>query len=115
MENHTEKVETVLDLSHFEIGETITGSVYLPVDTPVDGELELLVFKRSSGKEDEYLTNHSLNIVGDNLSKEVRILSFMIIPDERWEGDQNEKIVVQTVAKKNDTYLLMDEVELIYG
>lgn len=113
MDNQLGKVETILDLSHFEIGETITGSVYLPVETPVDGELEILVFKRSTSKEDEYLTNHSLNIVGDNLSKDVRKISFMIIPDEDWEG--NEKIVIQTVAKKNDEYVLMDEVELNYG
>jgi len=115
MEKRQEKVETVLGLSHFEIGETITGSVYVHVDTPVDGELELLVLKRQSGNEGVLLTNHSLNIVGDNISKEIRKIPFMIIPDERWEGDKEEKIFIQIVTKKNDTVQVLDEAELIYG
>lgn len=113
MENRQVKVETIVDLSHFEIGETITGSVYLSEPEPFDGEVDLLVIKRKQDGTNEVLDTISLNPVGDNVSKEVRKIPFMFVPDERWEVVEEQKIILQTVKRLNQD--ILGEVEITYG
>ncbi|MFC4411265.1 hypothetical protein ACFOZY_12620 [Chungangia koreensis] len=113
MENSQVKVQTIVDLSHFELGETITGSVYLSEPEPFDGEIDIVVIKREKNGEDEVLDTISLNPVGDNVSKEVRKIPFMFIPDERWEVTEEQKIILQTLKRLNQD--LLGEVEITYG
>jgi hypothetical protein len=113
MEKRQVNVETIVDLSHFEIGETITGSVYLSEPEPFDGELDILVIKRKQSGEDEVLDTLSLNPVGDNVSKDVRKIPFMFVPDERWEVTAEERIILQTVKSMDQD--LLGEVEITYG
>jgi len=113
MDHHQVKVKTVIDFSHFEIGETITGSVYISEPETFNAELDLHVVKRSVMKEDEVLDTLSLNPIGDNISKEIRKIPFMIVPDDRWEIEDDERLFIQTINR--GIQKVIQEVEIMYG
>lgn len=99
MEHNGVKVETVIEKTDILEGETLTGSLYINfVEQEVIDVISLQVF-RASLKEHILIGKHSVEPIGNIHSKETEIISFELIPDERWVCQSHERLIFKTVVQ----------------
>ncbi|WP_431030371.1 sporulation protein [Lysinibacillus sp. LZ02] len=109
------KVDTMLDKTTLVEGDTVSGHVYVIEETDEEkiDYISLRVLKKSASGI-QTIGKHGVELVGNIHTKEMEILSFEIIPDERWACAENEEIIFQTVVVLLDGTEMKDEGMITY-
>jgi len=120
------KVDTVVDQPVIAHGESLTGTIYIDggqSDQLID-YIKLEILKRTEGhREDsdfdvtnDIVAKHTIEMVGSVKSKETRMVHFELMPDERWESNEdNVKLYLRTSVHILNAVDVQDEDEIIYG
>ncbi|QUG41617.1 sporulation protein [Psychrobacillus sp. INOP01] len=87
------KIDTVVDHPYIEHGINLSGTIYIEGvhDESVEN-IKLEVFKLTDGESPKIVSKHSIELVGAAASKDMQMIPFEIMPDERWIPDSNEKV-----------------------
>ncbi|WP_391122194.1 sporulation protein [Psychrobacillus sp. L3] len=90
----TFKIDTVVDHPYIEHGINLSGTIY--IDGVHDDEsienIKLEVFKLINGEVSKIVSKHSIELVGSTASKDMQMIPFEIMPDERWLPDGNNEV-----------------------
>lgn len=93
------KIETVVDHPYIEHGINLSGTIY--IDGVHGNELveniKLEVFKLINGEVSKVVSKHSIELVGAAASKDMQMIPFEIMPDERWLPDGSEVVTTLTL------------------
>ncbi|QEY19712.1 stage 0 sporulation protein M [Psychrobacillus sp. AK 1817] len=88
------KIDTIVDHPYIEHGINLSGTIY--IDGVHDYEqienIKLEVFKVINGKVPKVVSKHSIELVGTVASKDMQMIPFEIMPDERWLPDGEEEM-----------------------
>ncbi|HJF34297.1 MAG TPA: sporulation protein [Sporosarcina psychrophila] len=110
-------VNTNVDGPNIAFGETLSGTVYIDGDESDElvDYIEIELLKRSETDE-VIIAKQSIEIMSDIKSKETWMISFEMVPDERWENETE----VQTLILKTTVHLksgidIQDEDEITYA
>ncbi|MER1985934.1 MAG: cysteine synthase [Solibacillus sp.] len=99
MEHNGVKVETVIEKTDILEGETLTGSLYINfVEEEMIDVISLQVYRASSTGH-VLIDKHSVEPIGNIHSKDTEIISFELIPDERWVCQPDERLVFKTLVQ----------------
>ena len=88
------KVDTIVDHPYIEHGINLSGTIYINGvhdDESIDN-IKLEVFKLVNGEVSKILSKHSIELVGAAASKDMQMIPFEIMPDERWISDDNDEV-----------------------
>ncbi|SES10239.1 sporulation protein [Psychrobacillus sp. OK032] len=90
----TIKIDTIVDHPYIEHGINLSGTIY--IDGVHDDEsvenIKLEVFKVRNELVSEIISKHSIELVGSVASKDMQMIPFEIMPDERWISDGEEEV-----------------------
>lgn len=118
-------VETVVETPNVVGGDPLLGSIYIE-DNESGQEIEfieLIVLKRLERYSeysdfevvDKTVTKQTLEVAAGFNSKDAHILDFQLVPDERWQTEQeNEKLILRTVVHILNGVDCSDEDEITY-
>ncbi|MEI4768201.1 sporulation protein [Psychrobacillus sp. FJAT-51614] len=101
------KIETVVDHPYIEHGINLSGTIYINGvhDDESIENIKLEVFKLINGEVSKVISKHSIELVGAVASKDVQMIPFEIMPDERWlphgDDDVSNLILRTTVLFEN--------------
>jgi sporulation-control protein len=88
------KIDTIVDHPYIEHGINLSGTIY--IDGVHDDEsvenIKLEVFKVRNDLVSEIISKHSIELVGSVASKDMQMIPFEIMPDERWISDGEEEV-----------------------
>ena len=94
------KIDTVVDHPYIEHGINLSGTIY--IDGVHDYEqienIKLEVFKVINGEAPKVVSKHSIELVGTVASKDMQMIPFEIMPDERWVCGVDERLIFQTIV-----------------
>lgn len=100
MEHNGVKVETVIEKTEILEGETLTGSLYINfVEEEVIDWISLQVYRAAAQTAPVLIGKHSVEPIGNVHSKETEIISFELIPDERWVCQPHERLIFKTLVQ----------------
>jgi len=87
------KIDTVVDHPIIEHGINLSGTIYIEGvhDDSVEN-IKLEVFKLTNGESSKLVSKHSIELVGAAASKDMQMIPFEIMPDERWMPNKNEEV-----------------------
>jgi sporulation-control protein len=110
-------VNTNIDGPNVAFGETLSGTVYIEGEDSEElvDYIEISLFKRLNENE-VTIAKLSAEMMSDIKSKETWMISFEMVPDERWETSSHEEMLIlrTTVHLKNDVQL-QDEDRITYA
>ncbi|ALC85655.1 MULTISPECIES: sporulation protein [Bacillaceae] len=88
------KIETVVDHPYIEHGINLSGTIYINGvhDDESIENIKLEVFKLVNGEVTKVISKHSIELVGAVASKDVQMIPFEIMPDERWLPDGDDDV-----------------------
>lgn len=88
------KIETVVDHPYIEHGINLSGTIYINGvhDDESIENIKLEVFKLINGEVSKVISKHSIELVGAVASKDVQMIPFEIMPDERWLPDGDDDV-----------------------
>jgi len=111
-------VNTNVDGPNVAFGETLSGTVYIDGDAS-DELVDFIVIEllKRSEIDEVIIAKQSIEIMSDIKSKETWMISFEMVPDERWESESETRI--QTLILKTTVHLkngidIQDEDEITY-
>ncbi|AMQ06501.1 MULTISPECIES: sporulation protein [Sporosarcina] len=111
-------VNTNVDGPNVAFGETLSGTVYIDGDAS-DELVDFIVIEllKRSEIDEVIIAKQSIEIMSDIKSKETWMISFEMVPDERWESESETRI--QTLILKTTVHLkngidIQDEGEITY-
>ncbi|WP_313894619.1 sporulation protein [Psychrobacillus sp.] len=113
------KIDTIVDHPYIEHGINLSGTIY--IDGAGDDELvdniKLEVFKLLNGEVSKIVSKHSIELVGAAASKDMQMIPFEIMPDERWISNENEvvtKLILRTTVLFENGSEYSDEDEISF-
>lgn len=113
------KIDTIVDHPYIEHGINLSGTIY--IDGVDDDELvdniKLEVFKLLNGEVSKIVSKHSIELVGAAASKDMQMIPFEIMPDERWLSSENEvvtKLILRTTVLFGNGSEYNDEDEISF-
>ncbi|WP_088006266.1 sporulation protein [Indiicoccus explosivorum] len=117
-------VDTVVETPDISEGGTLIGDIYIE-DNEHGQEIEyieLIVLKRKERYSeysdfevvDKIVTKQSLEVAAGFVSKNTHILEFQMEPDERWQTEGDEKLILKTVVHILNGVDVSDEDEITY-
>lgn len=113
------KIDTIVDHPYIEHGINLSGTIY--IDGAGDDELvdniKLEVFKLLNGEVSKIVSKHSIELVGAAASKDMQMIPFEIMPDERWISSENEvvtKLILRTTVLFENGSEYNDEDEISF-
>ena len=113
----TMTVDTTVDGHNIAFGQTLSGTVYIEGEDSEDlvDYIEIGLVKKTRADE-VFITKQSVEMMSDIKSKETWMISFDMVPDERWETDSEEEILIlrTTVHLKNGV-ILQEEDRIAYA
>ncbi len=113
----TMTVDTTVDGQNIAFGQTLSGTVYIEGEDSEDlvDYIEIGLVKKTRADE-VFITKQSVEMMSDIKSKETWMISFDMVPDERWETDSEEEILIlrTTVHLKNGV-ILQEEDSIAYA
>src|SRR5690606_35443771 len=86
-------INTVVDHPYIEHGINLSGTIYIEGvhDESVEN-IKLEVFKLTKDESPKIVSKHSIELVGAAASKDMPMIPFEIMPDERWLPQNNEEV-----------------------
>lgn len=116
MEHNGVKVETVVEKTEIFEGETLTGSLYINfVEEEVIDCISLQVYRMAANTEPHLIGKHSVELIGNIHSKDNEIISFELVPDERWVCQPHERLMFKTIVQFLDGSEWGDEGIIFYN
>lgn len=113
------KIDTIVDHPYIEHGINLSGTIY--IDGAGDDELvdniKLEVFKLLNGEVSKIVSKHSIELVGAAASKDMQMIPFEIMPDERWLSSEKEvvtKLILRTTVLFGNGSEYNDEDEISF-
>ncbi|MCZ2258222.1 sporulation protein [Sporosarcina sp. G11-34] len=91
-------LDTIVDGPNIAFGETLSGKVYIEGEESEEliDEVVMELLKHSETK-DQVIAKLAFEIVSAEKSKETWMISFELVPDERWEMEaDNESLSLRT-------------------
>ena len=91
-------VDTIVDGPNIAFGETLSGKVYIEGDESEEliDEIVIELLKESETK-DAVIAKLAFEMVSAEKSKETWMISFELVPDERWETELgNDSLSLRT-------------------
>lgn len=112
-------VNTNVDGPNIAFGETLSGTVYIDGDESDElvDHIVIELLKRSETDE-VIISKQSIEIMSDIKSKETWMISFEMVPDERWENEteaQTQTLVLKTTVHLKSGIVIQDEDEITYA
>lgn len=100
MEVNGVKVETFIEKAEIVEGDNLTGTLYISSvhDEETIDCISLKALKVTADGQYKIIGKHSFELVGNIHSKDMEIVPFELIPDERWVCSEHEHIVFQTIV-----------------
>lgn len=115
----TIKIDTVVDHPYIEHGINLSGTIY--IDGVHDDEsvenIKLEVFKMINEDTSRIVSKHSIELVGSIASKDMQMIPFEIMPDERWIPDGTDevtKLLLRTTVLFENGTEYSDEDEIYF-
>lgn len=115
----TIKIDTVVDHPYIEHGINLSGTIY--IDGVHDDEsvenIKLEVFKIINEDTTRIVSKHSIELVGSVASKDMQMIPFEIMPDERWIPDGTDevtKLLLRTTVLFENGTEYSDEDEIYF-
>ena len=113
----TIKIDTVVDHPYIEHGINLSGTIYINGvhDDKSIENIKLEVFKVTSEKTSKIVSKHSIELVGAVASKDMQMIPFEIMPDERWIPDADQdmtKLILRTTVLFENGSEFTDEDEI---
>ncbi len=120
------KVDTIVEQPIIAHGEALSGTIYIDggqSDQMIE-YIKLEVFKRIEGVRvdsdfdvtEDCVAKHTIEMVGSVKSKETRMVPFELMPDERWDSNnEDEKLFLRTSISILNAVDVQDEDEIVYG
>lgn len=113
------KIDTIVDHPFIEHGINLSGTIY--IDGVHDDEsvenIKLEVFKIHNEHTADVISKHSVELVGSLASKDMQMIPFEIMPDERWIPDGTEevsKLILRTTVLFENGNVFSDEDEIYF-
>ena len=110
-------VNTNVDGPNIAFGETLSGTVYIEGEASEElvDYIDITLLKRSAVDED-IIAKQSIEMMSDMKSKETWMIPFEMVPDERWEMEDEQRTLIlrTTVYLKNGVHI-RDEDEITYA
>ncbi|WP_342601024.1 sporulation protein [Psychrobacillus sp. FSL H8-0483] len=119
IEVQTIKIDTVVDHPYIEHGINLSGTIYIDGvhdDESIDN-IKLEVFKLINGEDSKIVSKHSIELVGAAASKDMQMIPFEIMPDERWIPDGTDevtKLILRTTVLFENGFEYNDEDEIYF-
>ena len=113
----TMTVDTTVDGQNVAFGETLSGTVYIEGEDSEDlvDYIEIGLLKKTKADE-VFITKQSIEMMSDIKSKETWMISFDMVPDERWEADSEEEILIlRTAVHLKNGVILQEEDSIAYA
>ncbi|MEK4485592.1 sporulation protein [Psychrobacillus sp. FSL H8-0484] len=113
------KIDTVVDHPYIEHGINLSGTIYIDGvhdDESIDN-IKLEVFKLINGEDSKIVSKHSIELVGAAASKDMQMIPFEIVPDERWIPDGTDevtKLILRTTVLFENGFEYNDEDEIYF-
>lgn len=93
IEVQTIKIDTTVDHPYIEHGINLSGTIYIEgVHEEEVENIKLEVFKITDNENPKIVSKHSIELVGAVASKDMQMIPFEIMPDERWLPDGNNEV-----------------------
>lgn len=93
IEVQTIKIDTTVDHPYIEHGINLSGTIYIEgVHEEEVENIKLEVFKITENEKPKIVSKHSIELVGAVASKDMQMIPFEIMPDERWLPDGNKEV-----------------------
>ncbi|MDI2588949.1 sporulation protein [Psychrobacillus sp. NEAU-3TGS] len=113
------KIDTVVDHPYIEHGINLSGTIYIEGvhDDESIENIKLEVFKVRNELVSKIISKHSIELVGSVASKEMQMIPFEIMPDERWIPDGVEevsKLILRTTVLFENGKEFSDEDEIYF-
>lgn len=109
-------VNTNVDGPNIAFGETLSGTIYIEGEASVElvDYIDITLLKRST-MDEVIIAKQSIEIMSDMKSKETWMIPFEMVPDERWEMEDEDRTLIlrTTVYLKNGVHI-QDEDEITY-
>lgn len=88
------KIETIVDHPYIEHGINLSGTIYIQGvhGNKLVENIKLEVFKLVPGEVAKIVSKHSIELVGAAASKDMQMIPFEIMPDERWLPNGNDEV-----------------------
>ena len=110
-------VNTNVDGPNIAFGETLSGTVYIEGDNS-DELVDHIVIEllKQTKNEEVIIAKQSIEIMSDIKSKETWMISFEMVPDERWETEaEAQPLILKTIVHLKNGIDIQDEDEIIYA
>jgi len=109
-------VNTNVDGPNIAFGETLSGTVYIEGEASEElvDYIDITLLKRAA-MDEVIIAKQSIEMMSDMKSKETWMIPFEMVPDERWETEDEERTLIlrTTVYLKNGVHI-QDEDEITY-
>lgn len=109
-------VNTNVDGPNIAFGETLSGTVYVEGEASEElvDYIDITLLKRAA-MDEVIIAKQSIEMMSDMKSKETWMIPFEMVPDERWETEDEERTLIlrTTVYLKNGVHI-QDEDEITY-
>ncbi|PZX07550.1 sporulation-control protein [Psychrobacillus insolitus] len=117
IEVETIKIDTVVDHPYIEHGINLSGTIYINGvhDDKSINNIKLEVFKVTGEVTSKMVSKHSIELVGAVASKDMQMIPFEIMPDERWIPDADQemsKLILRTTVLFENGSEFTDEDEI---
>jgi len=109
-------INTILDGPNIAFGETLSAKLYIEGDESdeIVDEIVIELIKVCEATE-KVIAKHSIEMVSGDKSKETWMIPFEMVPDERWETEQeNESLTICTTVYLKNGVLLKAEDKITY-
>lgn len=112
------KIDTTVDHPYIEHGINLSGTIYIEGvhDDSVEN-IKLEVFKLTTSEAPKVVSKHSIELVGAAASKDMQMIPFEIMPDERWIPvgiEEVTKLILRTTVLFENGSEYNDEDEIYF-
>ena len=109
-------VNTNVDGPNVAFGETLSGTIYIEGEASEEhvDYIDIVLFKQSTIDE-VIIAKQSIEMMSDMKSKETWMIPFEMVPDERWEmEDEKQTLILRTTVYLKNGLHIQDEDEITY-
>jgi sporulation-control protein len=110
-------VNTNVDGPNVAFGDTLSGTVYIDGDESDElVDYIVIVLVKRSETDEIIIAKQSIEIMSDIKSKETWMISFEMVPDERWENEtEAQTLILKTTVHLKNGIDIQDEDEITYA
>ena len=109
-------VNTNVDGPNIAFGETLSGTVYIEGEASEElvDYIDIVLLRRSR-MDESIIAKQSIEMMSDMKSKETWMIPFEMVPDERWETEDDARtLFLRTTVYLNNGVHIQEEDEITY-